>query len=313
MIKINKLTKKKKKKISIIFSGQGNYSFSKIIKISKKYLEVVKIFKKSSKILKKNIWKIIYKKKKKFLQKNQYFQVINLITNLALYKIWKKYYKKKKYFYSFIFSGHSLGQYSALVASKSIKFADALKIVFFRGKLLKKKKGFMIVIFNEKKIKIKNLLNTNILKKLVSISNINSKKQIVIAGSKKIKKKIIFLLKKKNIKKFFQLPIKHPFHCISMKKFAKNFFNFINKFSFYKPKHFYIDSNLVNFLTNPKEIKKKLAKQIYTPVLWEKTIQFILTQNIDEILEIGLYPILSKFDKNKKIKFFKKIFNSFKI
>ncbi|CAL4321836.1 acyltransferase domain-containing protein [Buchnera aphidicola] len=282
-------------KFAMIFPGHGFQNFKIIKKLHKKYTIIQKTFSKASEYLNCNLWK---KFLKNTYQKNkyQYFSQIEiLIISISLYKLWKK----KIGIYPYIMTGHSLGQYSALVCSNVLTFSDALKIVYYRQKLMKKKIGIMYAVIGLKE-KIITEICQNFGNKNFFIACINSHDQIIITGKKKYSKKIIFQCKKNGAKHVIKLPIKNISHCPLMKEIKEKMFSKFSKINFHQPKNFIMDSTLVKILYKPQDIKHALFNQICKPVYWEHTINFLISKKIKYFLEMNTGNFLTKLSNNKK-------------
>ncbi|MCW5197776.1 acyltransferase domain-containing protein [Buchnera aphidicola] len=282
---------------AMIFPGQEKQN----IKILKKIYQTNKIiqntFKKASEYLKYDLFKSITKKKinKKF-KKNNFLQLGILTTSYAIYKLWKfRIGLRPK-----IMTGHSLGQYSALVCSKVLKFSDAIKMVAYRTKIMQKKKGSMYAIFKLKKSIIKKFCNKYSKKNRVSIACINSSNQIIITGNKKYSKKISKKCKNNGAKRIVKLNNTTISHCPSMKNLKKKMLRKFKKTIFYKPETLIIDSTKVKILENPKKIKSCLINQLCKTVKWNDTIHFMIKNKIKYFLEMGLNNTLTQFHKNEK-------------
>ncbi|NIH16594.1 MAG: acyltransferase domain-containing protein [Buchnera aphidicola (Periphyllus lyropictus)] len=282
-------------KFAMLFPGQSSQNFYIVKKLYKNYSIIRKTFSRSSNYLGYNLWKKLKKKKKK--KNSNYFNQIEIFTiSISIYKLWKSYF----HFHPDIMSGHSLGQYSALVCSKSIDFLDALKIISYRKKIMKKKIGRMYAIIGLKKKIIKKICKKYPKKNPVSIACINSKNQIVITGNKKNSKKASLKCKLNGAKYIIKLPIKTISHCPSMKYIKKKLFHKIKKIKFYKPKNLIIDSSTLQCTNNSFKIKNLLIDQLCKTIQWKKTVDLIISKKIKYFLEISSENNLTKLNKKNK-------------
>ncbi|CAL4321710.1 acyltransferase domain-containing protein [Buchnera aphidicola] len=293
-------------KFAMLFPGHGMQNFKIIKKLYNKHLIIKKTFSEASNHLNYNLWKIFLKKNQKKIY--DYFSQLEILTiSVSLYRLWKKKIGTQPY----VMTGHSLGQYSALVCSHSLNFSDALKIVAYREKLMLQKKGVMYSIIGLKKKKIKKIFK-NLGKKKFFIACINSDNQIVITGKKKYAKKNLYECKKNGAKYIIKLPIKNISHCSLMNEIKKKIFTKFLKINFNQPKNLILDSTLIKFLKKPKKIKHALFNQICKTVYWNQTINFLLYKKIKYFLEINTGNLLTKLSCKKK-KYhslnIKKIFN----
>ncbi|WP_343183379.1 acyltransferase domain-containing protein [Buchnera aphidicola] len=292
-------------KFAMIFPGQGNQDIRIIKKLYNNYSIIKKTFDKASEYLKYNITEKIFKKK---INNTVTSQIEILIISIALFNLWKEIIG----IHPKIMTGHSLGQYSVYVCSKILKFSDAIKIVKYREKIMKKNQGYMNVIIGLKKKNIIKICKNFLLKKKISIACINSKKQIIITGKKKYIYQASLKLKKFGARYIIDLPIKTISHCSSMKKIKNLLLKKCKNISFNNPKFLILDSVKIKFINNSIKIKNYLINQLCHTIQWKKTIDFILLNNIKYFLEINSSNVLNKLNQNK-INYFplniKNIFN----
>ena len=191
----------------------------------------------------------------------------------------------------FVFcAGHSLGEYSALVASESLKLSEAAKILKKRGQAMQSAvplgEGGMAAVLN---IDIESLEKLILEKKLltVEISNDNCPGQCVISGAKKEIDKMIIFLKEEFKKKTIPLPVSAPFHCAMMKPAAKILEDYISDFDFNNPKIPLVSNVSTRAETSKDEIKKLLIKCVYSRVKWREIVEFFSKNKISKATECG--------------------------
>ncbi len=187
-------------------------------------------------------------------------------------------------------AGHSLGEYSALVAAKSIKLADAAKILKKRGQAMQNAvpigQGAMAAILNievkdlEKFIEENNFLS-------VEISNDNCPGQCVVSGNKKEIDNFVILIKNELKKKAISLPVSAPFHCKMMKSAADELKNFLKQFEINDPAIPIVSNVSVLPVKSSNEIEQLLISCVYNRVRWRETIEFFYENNILECIECG--------------------------
>jgi len=206
------------------------------------------------------------------------------------------------------FAGHSLGEYSALAASDSIVFEDAIKLLKIRAESMQsavpKGEGGMIAVLGSEINIIKNLLQENNNKYECYIANDNSLGQIVISGKNKDLEMFSSDLKKNSIKNI-KLSVSAPFHCKLMKHATEVMKKEIYKTNF-KPPNNHIISNVTAKETNePSEIKDLLIRQIESPVRWRESIIYMINKGTKTFIEIGPGKVLSglvkRIDKGKNL------------
>ncbi|WP_339043377.1 acyltransferase domain-containing protein [Buchnera aphidicola] len=279
-------------KFSMIFPGQNIQNIKMLQILYKNYPIMRNTFSEASYYLKYDLWKKISKRS---FNNKKISQIEILVSSISIFRVWKKIITINPK----IIVGHSLGQYSAYVCSKILKFSDAIKIVKYREKIMKSNPGFMYAIISKKK-------NINIILKKIStnkkifIACINSNTQIVVTGKKKYIKNIYHICKKFKTKKIIKLPTKYISHCKSMKNIKKLLFKKCICIPFKKSKYQILDSSELKFIQNPIQSKNFLINQLCKTIQWNKTINLIISKKIKYFLEVGTSNFLNNFFIKKK-------------
>lgn len=207
-------------------------------------------------------------------------------------------------------AGHSLGEYSALMAANSIQFYDAIKLVHARGKAMAQAgaetRGTMAAIIGipvEKLIEICNIASKE---GIVQCANFNSPGQIVISGSVEGVRKAMELAKQSGAKLVKELVVSGAFHSQLMKNAQVIFQESLNSTPFYNAKIPVYANVTAKPVLNKDEIKKLLLEQIVNPVKWEETIINMINDGADEFYEIGPGKVLQGLIKriNPDVKVF---------
>ena len=208
----------------------------------------------------------------------------------------------------FVFcAGHSLGEYSALVASESLQLSEAAKILKKRGRAMQSAlplgEGGMAAVLN---IDVESLEKLILEKKLltIEISNDNCPGQCVISGAKQEIDKMIMFLKEELKKKSIPLPVSAPFHWAMMTPAAKILEDYISDFNFNNPKIPLVSNVSAKGETSKDEIKKLLVKCVYSRVKWRETVEFFSKNKIVKATECGpgkaLTNMFKRFEFNIK-------------
>ena len=195
------------------------------------------------------------------------------------------------------FAGHSLGEYSALVASGSLSFSDALILLHERGKSMQEAvpegKGSMLAVMGLKLPELnKYMLEIKKEKGVCEVANDNSYSQIILSGDKDAIEEISTILKN-NKKKSILLPVSAPFHCSLMRPAAVKMEKKINQTKFKDPSIELVSNVTAKPTTNSNEIKKLLIEQIFSKVRWRESIEFMINNEVKEFIEVGPGKVLS--------------------
>lgn len=203
--------------------------------------------------------------------------------------------------------GHSLGEYAALVAAEVISPIDAVRIVRKRGQLMQSAfppgVGSMAAIMGADRDIIEkacqSLSNDN---EKIDIANLNCPGQIVVAGHKTLIDKLVEAKAEHQIKKIIPLNVTGPFHSSLMKVIESEFSAFLDTIDFSDASIPVIQNVTALPVTDKDEIKANLVKQLYSPVEFTASIEYLLAQNADTFIEVGPGKVLSglvrKIDRN---------------
>ena len=280
---------------AILFPGQGSQVVGMASEFFNNFDIVKKIFEEADDKLNFKLSKLILEGPDSDLKLTKNTQPAILTVSYAIFKVLKDEFNYDLKFTKY-FAGHSLGEYSALVCSESLKFNDALYLLFERGKSMQEAvpvgEGSMIAILGMSIEQINELIKKIKIKKACEIANDNAFGQTIISGDKES----INLLQerlKENKKKFIQLNVSAPFHCSLMKPAAEHMSEKINSIVFRKP-NIDIVSNVSSKPENdPNTIKKLLINQICSTVRWRESIINMSEKKVTDYIEIGPGKVLS--------------------
>lgn len=293
---------------ALLFPGQGSQIVGMGVEFYNNFKKVKNLFQEADESLKFKISKIILDGPESELKLTKNTQPAILTVSFSIYNILKDEFGMNSNDFKF-FAGHSLGEYSALVCSKSLKFNDALFLLHERGKAMQEAvpegKGAMIAVLGSE-IEIINQCILEIKKnkkEVCEIANDNAPGQIIVSGEIELINNLNIALKNKKIKSII-LPVSAPFHCSLMLSAAEKMSDKIKKTNFLKPS-IEILSNVTALPENePEKIKKLLIEQIYSKVRWRESIIYMNDKNISQFIEIGpgkvLTGMVKRIAKNSK-------------
>tara|TARA_Y100000590_G_scaffold202878_1_gene230234 strand:- start:155 stop:1087 length:933 start_codon:yes stop_codon:yes gene_type:complete len=291
---------------SVIFPGQGSQSVGMAKSLYQKYSYVREFFDKADEVLGFFLSKIIFEGPIEKLNQTENTQPAIFLVSHSIFEIVKREtdidLTKANYF-----AGHSLGEYSALVASDSLNFDKTIKLLRIRGKAMQSAvpsgEGGMMAVLGSEIETISNLLLENKKKYKCFIANDNSNGQIVLSGKIKDLNLLKDDLKEKSIKNIM-LSVSAPFHCELMKKATEIMQKEILNTEFKNPKNPIISNVTSKEVSDSNLIKDLLIKQIESPVRWRESIIYIIKKGVTKFIEIGPGKVLSglnkRIDKNVK-------------
>ena len=291
---------------SVIFPGQG----SQLVGMGKEFFDkfdlVKSLFKEADNILDVPLTKIILEGPKEELDLTVNAQPSIFLVSYSIFQVIKKEFNidlnKAKYF-----SGHSLGEYSALSCAGYLNFSDTIKLLRARGKAMQDAvpngQGGMVAVLGSTVDIIEKILKNQANDNTVEIANDNSDGQIVLSGKISDLDKLIENLKNNNIKNI-KLPVSAPFHCKLMNKATEVMKKEIATVNFQNSNISLISNVTANEIADKNELKELLVKQVENRVRWRESVINMIDKNINQFIEIGPGKVLSGLIKriNKTVK-----------
>ena len=280
---------------ALLFPGQG----SQMVKMGSEFynnFEIVKkIFSDADEKLNFSLSKIILDGPEEKLTLTENTQPAILTVSYSIFSVLKNEFNFDIGSFKY-FAGHSLGEYSALVCSGSLKFTDAIYLLQARGKAMQEAvpvgKGSMIAILGSKFEDIQKLILSSNINGVCEIANDNADGQVIVSGNKDSVSQFQQVLKEKK-KKFIPLKVSAPFHCSLMKSAAEIMKEKIEKTIFEKPQ-IKIVSNVTALPENDtSKIKRLLIEQIFNTVRWRETLLKMSSSGVSNFIEIGPGKVLS--------------------
>lgn len=285
-----------KSELGFVFPGQGSQSLGMLSHLASQYPSIINLFEEASEYLGYDLWKLVCSDEAR-LNQTQYTQPALLVSSIALWNIWLEYTDMKPA----IMAGHSLGEYSACVASGILSFKDGVQLVALRGELMQKAvpvgQGAMAAVLGLEDQQVKDLCAAAALGDVVEAVNFNSPGQVVIAGHAVAVARAMEALKAAGAKRVLPLPVSVPSHCALMKEVAQEFEQTLKKVKFSKGSIPVLHNSTLSVSETPAKIVAALAKQLYSPVCWGDTIQLMVNQQINTFIECGPGKVLTGLDK----------------
>jgi len=284
---------------SIVFPGQGSQSVGMLSELAENFQVVKKVFQEASDTLNIDLWKMSQTDDDS-LNQTINTQPVMLAAGYATFKVVNGEIDLNTH----SFAGHSLGEYSALVAADSIEFSDAIRLVRKRAELMQDAvpsgTGGMAAILGLSDEEVTNVCLNYEGKGVVEPVNFNSPGQVVVAGSKEAVDDICELMKEAGAKRAVPLQVSVPSHCSLMNSASNEFAKFINETNIQLPNRSVIHNVDALPSDNIDQIKQNLIGQIKRPVLWTQTIENMSNLGVEKIIECGPGKVLAGLTRRIK-------------
>lgn len=289
--------------IAYVFPGQGSQSVGMLAEVGQAYSSVKSCFDESSEALGYDLWDLIQNDPDDLLKQTHVTQPALLTASVALWQIASAKGVAPKYL-----AGHSLGEYSALVCAQALSLKDAVKLVEARGQFMQKAvpagHGAMYAIIGLGDSAIKACCDSAATEtgEIVAPVNYNSPGQVVIAGTSKATEVAASACKEAGAKRALPLAVSVPSHCMLMKPAADSLANMLESVVIQTPQLPVVNNVDVLVQSEPTMIKDALVRQLYMPVRWTESIEWLSSQGVDSVYEVGpgkvLTGLIKRIDKS---------------
>ena len=285
-------------KTAFVFPGQGSQKVGMLAELAEQFSVVKDTFTEASAALGFDLWQIA--QSGEGLDQTENTQPVLLTASIALWRVWLELGGiAPKYL-----AGHSLGEYSALVAAEAMTLADAVKLVHLRGKLMQSAvpqgTGAMAAILglaDEKVIELCQKVNASAAGQgSVEAANYNAQGQVVIAGSTALVQQVMAEAKEQS-GKAIALPVSVPSHCTLMKPAAEKFAEALEQTAIELPRIPVIQNVNAEIATDVAQLRQALTAQLYQSVQWTRSMQYLQDQGIQYVVECGPGTVLSNLAK----------------
>ncbi len=286
-------------KLAFVFPGQGSQEVGMGEDLIKNYKEADKLFNEANIALKDegvDLEKLCLEGPEEELTKTINAQPAMLTMSIILYKLLQKNNINPD-----IVAGHSLGEYSALVAASSIEFKEAVRLVRKRGQYMQTATplgtGSMAAIISLQKDKIEELIKKVSKFGTIEIANYNSPYQIVVSGKTEVIEKLLILGEEEEEMNIVPLKVSAPFHSSLMRKAKENLTSYMENVNIQNPQIPVICNVMADYVKTKEEIKNALIEQLTHPIKWVDIIKRINSEGIDYFVEVGPGNVLRKLIK----------------
>ncbi|AXY55988.1 [acyl-carrier-protein] S-malonyltransferase [Acinetobacter chinensis] len=281
---------------AFVFPGQGSQKVGMLAELAEQFSGIQATFAEASEAVGFDLWHIA--QSGEGLDQTEFTQPVLLTASIALWRVWLELGGvAPKYL-----AGHSLGEYSALVAAGAMSLGDAVKLVNLRGKLMQSAvpqgMGGMAAILGLDDAKVLELCEQINMQGRGSVeaANYNAQGQVVIAGDKLLVEAVMAAAKEQG-GKVIALPVSVPSHCSLMKPAAEKFAQALEETAIEMPHLPVIQNVNAKVAADVGELRQALTAQLYQSVQWTKTMQMLQDEGIQYIAECGPGNVLANLAK----------------
>lgn len=280
-------------KLALVFPGQGSQSVGMLADLYAEYAIVRETFAESSAALGYDLWSLVANGPESDLNETHRTQPALLTASVAIWRLWCQQGGAKPDY----LAGHSLGEYSALVCAGVLSLGVAVQLVEKRGQYMQSAvpagTGAMSAIIGLDDALIAKACEEAAQGEVVSPVNFNSPGQVVIAGNKAAVERANELCKAAGAKRALPLPVSVPSHCALMKPAAEQLAADLAALNFSTPNFLVVNNVDVAVAANDEAVKDALVRQLYSPVRWTETIEWLSAQGVTQVVEIGAGKVLN--------------------
>ncbi|MDA9003892.1 ACP S-malonyltransferase [bacterium] len=280
--------------LAFVFPGQGSQQVGMLSSIASDFPIVTSTFSEASEVLGYDLWQLAKEGSAELQAMTEKTQPLLLTASIALWRAWQSQGGSDPV----VMSGHSLGEWSALVCAEVLSFKDAVALVRLRGQFMQHAVpvgvGGMAAIIGLDDDKI-NMICRQVSQAGVEVAavNFNSPGQVVIAGHAPAVERAMSECKAAGAKRALSLPVSAPFHTSLMKPASEEMAKRLESVPFHSPKIPVIHNVTADTCENPDKIKALLIEQIYQPVRWVECVEALGRLGAQSAIECGSGKVLS--------------------
>lgn len=281
------------KKYAAVFPGQGAQSPSMLSALATEYREVTDTFAQASEVLGYDLWKLLQEGPAEKLNIATYTQPVMFVSGVAVYRVFRSIGVPAP----MAVAGHSLGEYTALVAAEVFSFTDAVGIIATRCQLMNdavpQGEGGMAAILGMDDDDIIALCRTHSGERVVEAVNFNSPAQVVISGHLDALQRVMQAASEAGARKCVLLPVNVPNHSSLMHQVVQALVDKIDSVNASMPTIPVVQNNEAVMCQSRDDILASLRKHVANPVYWTQSIEHMQAQGAEAVIELGPGKVLT--------------------
>ncbi len=293
--------------IAMVFPGQGSQSQGMQADLATDYPVVLETYAEASEVLGYDLWQLVQDGPAERLGETVVTQPAMLTAGTAAYRVWQAAGGSRPG----QMAGHSLGEYTALVCAGAVSFADAMRVVKRRSELMQEAVpvgiGAMAAVLGLDDETIVSLCDEASTIGIAEPVNFNSPGQVVIAGHAIAVTQAVEYAKEHGARRAIVLPVSVPSHSSLMREAGLSLAATLDATEFNAPDIPVVSAATAQVYADGDDIRSKLSAQVYSPVLWVKTVQAMIDRGATKIIECGPGKVLAgltrRIDKGTSVAF----------
>jgi [acyl-carrier-protein] S-malonyltransferase len=283
--------------LSFVFPGQGSQAVGMLAELAAAYPLVGDTFAEASAALGLDLWRLVQEGPAEELNLTHNTQPAMLAAGVAVWRVWQQQGGVQPAY----LAGHSLGEYTALVAGGAIEFADAVRLVAERGRLMQaavpEGTGAMAAILGLDDDQVRAACAQAAAGEVVEAVNFNSPGQVVIAGHAGAVARAVEAAKAAGAKRAVTLPVSVPSHCALMRPAAERLAQRLASMAVRVPQIPVLHNVDVAVASTADAVRDRLARQLHSPVRWAETVKRLAAEGVTLVVEAGPGKVLAGLNK----------------
>jgi [acyl-carrier-protein] S-malonyltransferase len=283
--------------LSFVFPGQGSQAVGMLAELAGAYPLVGDTFAEASAALGLDLWRLVQEGPAEELNLTHNTQPAMLAAGVAVWRVWQQQGGVQPAY----LAGHSLGEYTALVAGGAIEFADAVRLVAERGRLMQaavpEGTGAMAAILGLDDDQVRAACAQAAAGEVVEAVNFNSPGQVVIAGHAGAVARAVEAAKAAGAKRAVTLPVSVPSHCALMRPAAERLAQRLASMAVRVPQTPVLHNVDVAVASTADAVRDRLARQLHSPVRWAETVKRLAAEGVTLVVEAGPGKVLAGLNK----------------
>ncbi|MDW8259057.1 MAG: ACP S-malonyltransferase [Gammaproteobacteria bacterium] len=293
--------------VAMVFPGQGSQSVGMLRELAAHAPLIERTLREAGDVLGYDLWTLTQNGPKEQLDRTEFTQAAMLAADVAVWRLWRQRGGAPPQFVS----GHSLGEYAALVAADALTFADALRLVQFRGRAMQEAvpegRGAIAAVIGCDDETVAAACEQAAAGSVVEPVNYNAPGQVVIAGEVEAVRRALEIAKSRGAKRAVVLPMSVPAHSSLMQPAAQRLLERLRGTPIERPKIRYFSAVDAAEHSEPDDIRAILGRQPACAVRWTETVRALLAAGVTRMIECGpgrvLTPMNKRADKRGDVQF----------